>query len=100
MPAPIPIEMSELMMRLRSSLRCSKKVMAPAGSSSGVVCCELGLLGRSGGLCSLLALRLKGLALHFAHLFFEGALKVRGGLSELRHELTQAAGELGELLRP
>src|SRR2546429_1564970 len=28
-------------MRLRSSLRCSKKVIAPAGSSAGVVICEL-----------------------------------------------------------
>src|SRR6266850_1205736 len=136
MPAPMPIEMREFMMRLRSSVRCSKKVMAPAGSSSGVALCgmggssgtgsgglpgvlrsfmrfdggggfsvrALGLLGRHGGgsgsLRSLLTLRLKGLALHFAHLFFERAFKVRRGLAELRHELPQAAGEFGELLRP
>src|SRR5260370_40017264 len=29
------------MMRLRSSLRCSKKVIAPAGSSGGAVICVL-----------------------------------------------------------
>src|SRR5713101_8531114 len=33
--------MSELMMRLRSSLRCSKKVIAPPDSSGGVVICVL-----------------------------------------------------------
>src|SRR5258708_35396293 len=35
------MEMSELTMRLRSSLRCSKKVIAPPGSSGGVVICVL-----------------------------------------------------------
>src|SRR5260370_83006 len=165
-------------MRLRSSLRCSKNVIAPAGSSAGVVICELdsisgtdsgrmlvvmgrflgtcnrgalGLgLGRffrgarnrfdnrrdhkvfgSAGFCmdlaggrfcvggpgrhegrtelggrsscsfsSLFALGLEGLALHFAHFLFEGALKVRGGLAELGHELAQAAGKFRQLLWP
>src|SRR6266851_5275970 len=35
------MEMRELTMRLRSSLRCSKKVIAPPGSSGGVVICVL-----------------------------------------------------------
>src|ERR1700731_3252395 len=165
-------------MRLRSSVRCSKKVIAPAGSSTGGVICELdsgsgtdsgrmlvvmecflGIRGGFGsglgfgrlfrrawnrfdnwrdhkvlgaGFCmnfarwrfrvrgpgwregwagsgcgrssdrfsSLLALGLQGLALHFAHFLFEGALKVRGGLAELSHELAQAAGELRQLLWP
>src|SRR5260370_9467185 len=39
--APMTTEMSELMMRLRSSLRCSKKVIAPPGSSGGLVICVL-----------------------------------------------------------
>src|SRR5467141_3554867 len=41
MAAPTAMEMRELIMRLRSSLRCSKKVIAPAGSSGGVVICVL-----------------------------------------------------------
>src|SRR4029077_19918347 len=41
MAAPMTTEISELIMRLRSSLRCSKKVIAPAGSSVDVVSCEL-----------------------------------------------------------
>src|SRR6267154_702523 len=165
MSAPIKTAMSELMMRLRSSFRCSKKVIAPAGSSVGVVVCELDsgsvkglsrmplVMGRffgardrcgfvpgfsrffsgvrnrfgyrrdygrfrnegiwvgldhgrlrpsgtsrrecwvglgcggggSSGFCSLLALGLHRLALHFAHFFFKGALEVRGGLAKLGH---------------
>src|ERR1700687_6174002 len=166
-------------MRLRSSVRCSKKVIAPAGSSTGGVICELdsssgtdsgwmlvvmecflgirdcfgsgfgfGRLfrrtwnrfdnrrdrkvlggagfcmnfarwcfrvsgpgrhegragfggGRSSGrFSSLFALGMQSLALHFAHFLFEGALKVRGGLAELGHELSEAAGELRQLLWP
>src|SRR5260370_26438294 len=41
MTEPITMDASELIMRLRSSLRCSKKVMAPAGSSGGGVICVL-----------------------------------------------------------
>src|SRR5258708_39166723 len=41
MTAPITMDASELMMRLRSSVRCSKKVMAPAGSSACGVIGEL-----------------------------------------------------------
>src|SRR6266581_7137441 len=41
MTAPITMDASELMIRLRSSVRCSKKVMAPAGSSAGGVICVL-----------------------------------------------------------
>src|SRR5207253_9435070 len=164
-------------MRLRSSLRCSKKVIAPAGSSAGVVICELdsgsgtdsgrilvvmvrifgtqarGILGlgvgglfrgawngfgnrgghrvfdgtrfslsldrrrfrvsgpsrgrrwaglggrRSGGsLGSLLAFGLERLALHIAHLLFEGALKISRGLAELGHELAEPSGKLRQLL--
>src|ERR1700687_851054 len=166
-------------MRLRSSVRCSKKVIAPAGSSTGVVICELdsgsvtdsgrmlvvmecflgirdyfgsglgfcrlfrrtwnrfdnrrdhkvlggagfcmnfarwcfrasgpswreGRAGFGGGrssssFSSLFALGLQRLALHFAHFLFKGALKVRGGLAELGHELSEAAGELRQLLWP
>src|SRR6267378_4534446 len=58
-----------------------------------------GFGGRSSGrFSSLFALGLQGLALHFAHFLFEGALKVSGSLAELGHELAQAAGELRQLL--
>src|SRR6266478_8909791 len=166
-------------MRLRSSVGCSKKVMAPAGSSAGGGICELesdsskdsgramGALGsflrigdrsrigldfgrlfrrawnrfgnrrdyrifggvgfclslgrgrfctcrlrgccrlrglgggRSGGFFGgLFARRLECLALHFAHFFFECALKVGGGLAELSHKLAQAAGKFRQLLWP
>src|SRR5216683_3126837 len=142
------------MMRLRSSLRCSKNVIAPPGSSSGAVICVLGVesgtgsgrmlrvLGRvlgirdrssfrraairldlgwwrfrargssqRGGLARLdgggsggcfsgfFALGHECLAFQVVHLFLECALKVRRGLAELGHELAQAAGKLGQLLR-
>src|ERR1700730_17808512 len=58
------------------------------GSSSG---------DRFGG---LFALGQEGLALHVAHFLFERALKIRGGLAELSHELAQTAGELRQLLWP
>src|SRR6266403_1967680 len=87
-------------MRLRSSLRCSKKVIAPAGSSGGGVICELdsgsgtgsgrmlvvmeGILGISDG--SRFGFRLGP--------FFRRAWDGFG------HELAQATGELRQLLWP
>src|ERR1700738_3076663 len=35
-PAPIPTAISDVMIRLRSSTRCSKNVICPPGSSGGV----------------------------------------------------------------
>jgi len=56
--------------------------------------------GRScGGFGSFLAFRLKRLALHFAHLFFERISEINGGLAELSHQFPEAAGKLRELLR-
>src|SRR5258708_39728916 len=61
---------------------------------------RLSCSGSGDGFSSLLAFRLEGLALHFAHFLFEGALKVRRGLAELGHELAQAACEFRQLLWP
>src|SRR6267154_4763934 len=52
---------------------------------------------RFGGLFTL---GQEGLALHVAHFLFKRALKVRGGLAKLSHELAQTAGELWQLLWP
>src|SRR5450432_339156 len=46
-PAPMPTAMSEWMMRLRSSTRCSKKVICPPDSRSGGTG---GMMEASGGL--------------------------------------------------
>src|SRR6266851_3822484 len=60
-----------------------------------------GLGGGSGDrFGGLLAFGLEGLALHVAHFLFKRALKVRGGLAKLGHELAQTAGELRQLLWP
>ena len=45
-PAPIPTAISDVMIRLRSSTKCSKNVICPPGSSGGVV----GIIVASGGL--------------------------------------------------
>jgi hypothetical protein len=56
---------------------------------------------RSGcGFSRLLAFRVEGLPLHLTHFLFEGALEVGGGLAKLSHELAEASGEFGQLLRP
>ena len=43
---------------------------------------------------------LAGLSFKVPHFLFKGGPKVRGSFSELGHELAQAAGKLGKLLRP
>src|SRR6202163_2697780 len=45
-PAPIPTAISDVMIRLRSSTRCSKNVICPPGSSGGTG----GIIVASGGL--------------------------------------------------
>ena len=62
--------------------------------------CLSGSGGSGGGFRGFLAFRLKGLALHFAHFLFEGALEIGGCLAEFGHEFAETAGELRQLLWP
>ena len=68
------------------------------GCAQGSRLVGFGCGGCRGGLSRFFALRLKRLALHFPHLFFESIPEIDGGLAELGHQFPQTPGKLRELL--
>src|ERR1700688_4051280 len=64
-PAPIATAISEVMIRLRSSTKCSKNVICPPGSSSGTG----GIIVASGGLLVMRNINADYVALCFSNCF-------------------------------
>src|SRR5439155_4693238 len=82
----------------RFSLSLDRRRFRVSGPSRGRRWAGLGGRRSGGSLGSLLAFGLERLALHIAHLLFEGALKISRGLAELGHELAEPSGKLRQLL--